>query len=101
MATMKTLGIAGQLGVLGLGLSLLGAPLSARAEIQLGTLQVGANTYHNVRVTSKSPNSIFIAHSKGFANVPVAEVDSEVLTKLGYNAERVKLRARSRPSGAR
>jgi hypothetical protein len=63
--------------------------LIAQAEIQLGTLKIGANTYHNVTVRSQSANSIFIAHSLGFANIKVADVDPKVLAKLGYNIKEV------------
>jgi hypothetical protein len=68
--------------------------LLARADVSLGTVQVGGDTYHNVTVTSKSPQSVFIAHSLGFANIPVGELDTNALAKLGYNVQQVKLRYR-------
>lgn len=100
MATIIKRGWTGSYGLLCMLFLGLGGLIPAAAQVQLGTLHVGANTYHNVTVTSQSANSIFIAHSLGFANIKVADVDPQVLAKLGYNLKEVNWNNRTVTSWA-
>jgi hypothetical protein len=67
----------------------LATALAVRAEINIGSLQVGTETYRDVIVTGKTADSIFITHSRGFTNIKVADIGPELLTKLGYDSKAV------------
>jgi len=47
-------------------------------------LQIGAQTYKNVTVTTKSKDYIFIVYSGGMTSLRVTELPEEVREKLGY-----------------
>lgn len=59
---------------------------SASAEESFNLLQIGAQTYQNVTVTTKSKNYIFIVHSGGMTNIKVSDLPGDILEKLGYSA---------------
>jgi hypothetical protein len=61
-------------------------PLGAAASLEqtFDVLQVGTTTYRNVTVTTKSKNYIFILHSKGMANIKVADLSPDLRSSLGY-----------------
>ena len=50
------------------------------------TLTVGAQTYTNVTVTTKTRTDVFITHAHGIASLKVQDVDYEALVKLGYES---------------
>jgi len=56
----------------------------AALEDKFDALQIGATTYQNVTVTTKSKSYVFLLHSKGMTNIKVADLPSEVRLKLGY-----------------
>src|SRR5437899_10072453 len=60
------------------------ASLEAMQEDQFDMLQIGTRTYKNVTVTTKAKKYIFILHSAGMANIPVAELPAELRDRLGY-----------------
>ena len=55
-----------------------------RAEETFAVLEVGADTYANVTVVSKTPTHVTITHSKGLATLKVKELGSEQQSELGY-----------------
>jgi hypothetical protein len=58
---------------------------SARAsEDTFPVLQVGAETYRNVTVTTKAKNYIFILHTNGMASIKVSQLSEDLREKLGY-----------------
>src|SRR5437764_116939 len=60
--------------------------LNAQAALEQSfeMLQVGTATYHNVTVTTKNKNYVFILHSKGMTNLKVSDLTPELRAKLGY-----------------
>lgn len=70
-----------------LGLALLLAPAALGSEDKLAFLEVGAQTYTNVTVTSKTPRYIMIAHAQGLTSVKLKDLSDEVLKQLGYHVE--------------
>jgi hypothetical protein len=67
-------------------IALLCAPIGASAALEqtFDLLQIGTTTYRNVTVTTKGKNYIFILHSNGMTNIKVADLPSDLRTKLGY-----------------
>jgi hypothetical protein len=59
---------------------------AAAEEETFPLFQVGTRTYTNVTVTTKAKKYIFILHSSGMANIKVADLPPELLSKLGYAA---------------
>ena len=57
---------------------------NAALEQTFDVLQIGATTYRNVTVTTKSKNYVFLLHSQGMTNIKVADLPLNVLIKLGY-----------------
>lgn len=53
-------------------------------------LEVGDDVYLNVRVTEVTPQSLKIAHSRGFAQIYLEELDERLQEKYGYDPERAK-----------
>src|SRR5579859_1824684 len=73
--------------LLGIALGVwLVCPVTAGAALEesFDVLQVGTTTYRNVTVTTKNKNYVFILHSKGMTNIKVADLSSDLRTKLGY-----------------
>ncbi len=60
-----------------------GSGIAAEDE-KFPLLQVGAQTYTNVTVTTKSKNYVFILHSTGIANIKVTDLTPELRGQLGY-----------------
>jgi hypothetical protein len=74
-------------GILSLALSVwLAQPagLRAAADETFEVLKVGAQTYRNVTVTTKSKEYIFILHAEGMSNIKVVDLSPEMRIKLGY-----------------
>lgn len=73
------------LGVLTLA-GLLGWPRLAHAETDqtLDVLRIGTHTYHNVTVTTKNKDYIFILYSGGMTSVKVCDLSPEIRKQLGY-----------------
>ncbi len=71
---------------------LMALPSVARADTEqtFDTLQIGTHTYHNVTVTTKTKNYIFILHSAGMTNLKVADLSPELRKQLGYVDESVQ-----------
>jgi hypothetical protein len=65
---------------------LLFRPCGANATIEqtFEALQIGATTYRNVTVTTRSKDYIFILHSRGMTNVKVGDLPGDVRARLGY-----------------
>jgi len=65
---------------------LLFRPCGANAAIEqtFDALQIGATTYRNVTVTTKSKDYVFILHSRGMTNLKVGDLPGDARTKLGY-----------------
>ncbi len=53
-------------------------------EEKFDVLQIGAQTYRNVTVTTKAKQYIFLLHSTGMASVKVSQLPPDLLEKLGY-----------------
>jgi hypothetical protein len=86
---MKTVTLyASQLcGLVGLALiALVIEPREAGAALEqtFDQMQVGTATYQNVTVTTKDKHYIFILHSKGMTSIKVADLPSDIRTRLGY-----------------
>lgn len=58
--------------------------VNAAIEQTFDVLQIGATTYRNVTVTTKSTDYVFILHSKGMTNLKIADLPTDIRTKLGY-----------------
>lgn len=68
-----------------LGITLLVPTLvHAALEQSFEVLQVGTSTYHNVTVTTKNKNYVFLIHSNGMASVKVTDLSPELRVQLGY-----------------
>jgi hypothetical protein len=66
----------------------LGAPVvQAALEQHFPVLKIGANTYTNVTVTSKTRTYIFFLHSTGMMNVKLVDLSPELREELGYTNE--------------
>jgi len=52
----------------------------------LATLQVGAETYTNVTVTSVSASEIFFTHSRGLGNAKLRNLGLELRNKFHFDA---------------
>lgn len=63
---------------------------ACRADQKLDQLKVGLDTYEKVTITTKTATDLFITHSKGFANIKVADLDPETKVMLGYAAPKPK-----------
>jgi hypothetical protein len=55
-----------------------------RTEEKFASLQVGANTYLDVTVTTKATNYIYIMHSTGMTSIKVSQLPADIREKLGY-----------------
>lgn len=62
----------------------LGSVSQAWAEQRLPVLKIGARSYTNVTVTTKTPVYIFILHSGGLESIKVKDLPPEVMQELGY-----------------
>ena len=69
--------------VLGIAL-LVPNPVQAALEQTFEVLQVGTSTYHNVTVTTKTKNYVFLIHSNGMASVKITDLSPELRAQLGY-----------------
>ena len=69
--------------------ALAALPLCARAEGEetFPVLTIGARTYTNVTVTTKSKSYVMLMHSTGLANIKVSELSPDVRETLGYSRE--------------
>jgi hypothetical protein len=56
----------------------------AGVEQTFDLLKIGATTYRNVTVTTKSKDYIFILHSTGMTNLKVGDLPSDIRMRLGY-----------------
>lgn len=65
-------------------------------------LQTKTETYQNVTVISRTVTHVFVQHSRGVANIKVAELNAQTLTALGYgrNDEAVRVVNAANPSDA-
>ena len=87
---MNVLGITSRfartLSLLVLAGGVLWAEVSEAAkEETFAMLQIGAQTYRNVTVTTKAKNYIFIVHDNGMTNFKISELSPELRTQLGYS----------------
>lgn len=57
----------------------IGAP-----EEKFDELQIGAHTYRNVTVTTRTTNYVFLVHSEGMSNFKYSELTPEERHKLGF-----------------
>jgi hypothetical protein len=67
----------------------------AAQEHHYPVLQIGTQTYHNVTVTTKAKNYIFILHSQGMTNIRVAELSPQLRQELGYEVPHAGPKANS------
>jgi hypothetical protein len=67
-------------------MTLLIRPWGANAALEqrFDVLQIGATTYQNVTVTTKSKDYVFLLHSKGMTNIKVSDLSGDARTQLGY-----------------
>src|SRR2546426_6622253 len=49
-------------------------------------LQTKTETYQNVTVISRTATHVFVQHSRGVANIKIAELDAQTLKALGYRS---------------
>jgi hypothetical protein len=54
------------------------------AEDKFDELQIGARTYRNVTVTTRTTNYVFLLHSEGMSNFKYSELSPEERHKLGF-----------------
>jgi hypothetical protein len=57
------------------------------ADETFSTLTVGAETFTNVTVLTKTRNDVFISHGRGMASLKVKQLDTLTQIKLGYLME--------------
>lgn len=57
----------------------------AAKEESFDVLQIGATTYKNVTITTKTKSYIVVLHNGGINTVKVADLPPELLDQLGYN----------------
>src|SRR5215467_12322887 len=55
------------------------------AEVRLATLQVGAEIYTNVTVTSATATDIYFSHSRGMGNAKLKNLDPELQKRFHYD----------------
>jgi len=81
-------------------LAWLAVPTDLRAaqEQVFDVLKVGAQTYRNVTVTTKSKGYVFITHAAGMTNLKISELPPDVLTQLGYEDPRAPKVATNGPA---
>ncbi|MGO8929422.1 MAG: hypothetical protein ACLQU3_21355 [Limisphaerales bacterium] len=80
---------AGRLLWLGLAVLLMRPlGLAGATEDTFNVLQIGAQTYRNVTVTTKAKNYIFIIHAAGMTNIKVSQLPPDLQDKLGYAVAR-------------
>ena len=79
--------------------ALAALPLCARAEVEetFPVLTIGARTYTNVTVTTKSKSYVMLMHSTGLANIKVSELSPDVRETLGYSREEAPKTKQQRP----
>ena len=78
-SALVTLGLA----VL-VGSGLCAATANAADEQKFDVLQIGTQTYHNVTVTTKGKDYVFLLHSGGMANIKLKDLSPEQRLQLGY-----------------
>jgi hypothetical protein len=66
-------------------LILLSLSAFAADEETLGVLQVGEQTYQNVKVRTRAKDYILIVHSSGLTSIKVRQLPAELLQRLGYD----------------
>ena len=54
------------------------------AEDKIDELQIGAHTYRNVTITTRTTNYVFLVHSEGMSNFKYSELTPEERHKLGF-----------------
>lgn len=57
----------------------------AVAGLDLGTVTVGKQTYHDVLVRSRDARSLFFRHRDGLGSVRLRDLPAELQTRLGYD----------------
>jgi len=57
---------------------------AASTDRTFSALHIGANTYRNVKVTTKNKDYVFILHSGGMTSIKVSDLSPDLLEKLGY-----------------
>ena len=68
-----------------LGAGLIGRPgIAGTVEEKYDVLQVGAQMYTNVTVTTKAKGYVFLVHSSGLTSVKITELPLEIQQELGY-----------------
>jgi len=70
---------------------------AALREDHFPVLKTKTASYTNVTVTTKADSYIFIMHSRGMGSVPVSDLPSDVLGKLGYNVTDTRAKSSSTP----
>jgi hypothetical protein len=65
-------------------LQLLPGECARASEDTFPVLQVGAETYKNVTVTTKAKDYIFILHTNGMTSIKVSQLPEDLREKLGY-----------------
>jgi hypothetical protein len=61
------------------------APVPPGLGVSLGTLRVGATTYHHVTLLSVNARTIVIAHSGGMASIRLRDLPRELQSRFGYS----------------
>jgi C1A family cysteine protease len=60
-------------------------PVPPGKGVSLGTLQVGATTYHHVTLLSVNARTIMIMHSGGMASIRLRDLPPELQSRFGYS----------------
>jgi hypothetical protein len=60
------------------------APVPPGLGVSLGTLHVGATTYHRVKLLSINARTIVIIHSGGMASIRLRDLPPELQSRFGY-----------------
>jgi hypothetical protein len=68
--------------------------VGAAVEQTFDMLQIGARTYRNVTVTTKTKDYVFLLHSAGIINLKVKELSPELQVQLGYPDPLAKARSK-------
>jgi hypothetical protein len=83
----QRLGISGCLVMAVTVFLVLSSPCACAANADaFSMLQVGENTYKDVRVTTKARSYIIIVHSGGMISIKVSELPDQIRQRLGYDA---------------